>query len=60
MIKKAISIANTVYQLLLAVTVLILVWAQYDQMKINDIMMDMHKNHVQLIQDLADIIGKMK
>lgn len=60
MIKKAISIANTVYQLLLAVTVLILVWEQYDQMKINDIMMDMHKNHVQLIQDLADIIGKMK
>ena len=60
MIKKAISIANTVYQLLLAVTVLILVCAQYDQMKINDIMMDMHKNHVQLIQDLADIIGKMK
>ena len=60
MIKKAISIANAVYQLLLAVTVLILVWAQYDQMKINDIMMDMHKNHVQLIQVLADIIGKMK
>ena len=60
MIKKAISIANAVYQLLLAVTVLILVCAQYDQMKINDIMMDMHKNHVQLIQDLADIIGKMK
>ena len=60
MIKKAISIANTVYQLLLAVTVLILVWAQYNQMKINDIMMDIHENHVQLIQDLADIIGKMK
>ena len=60
MIKKAISIANAVYQLLLAVTVLILVWAQYDQMKINDIMMDMHENHVQLIQVLADIIGKMK
>ena len=60
MIKKAISIANTVYQLLLAVTVLILVWVQYEQMKINDIMMDMHENQVQLIQDLADIIGKMK
>ena len=60
MIKKAISIANAVYLLLLAVTVLILVWAQYDQMKINDIMMDMHENHVQLIQVLADIIGKMK
>ena len=60
MIKKAISIANAVYQLLLAVTVMILIWAQYDQMKINDIMMDMHKNHVQLIQDLVDIIGKMK
>ena len=60
MIKKAISIANAVYQLLLAVTVLILVWAQYNQMKINDIMMDIHENHVQLIQDLADIIGKMK